>query len=64
MREIARFSIKARAVECEVKALRDCLNPWKFNICVCAVRTLYGFNEDDIKYNTPSLASKIGHYFV
>ncbi|KAH3877488.1 hypothetical protein DPMN_001356 [Dreissena polymorpha] len=60
MRELGRFLLKARSVDPEVRHVRDCIDPQKIYLCVSAVQKLYGFDEETMKYVTPSLANKFG----
>src|SRR6218665_1678481 len=45
----------------ENATLEDCLKPRKFKTVVRAVRVLAGFNRDEMTYERPSIAIKVGH---
>lgn len=61
MRELGRFLVEARAVDCSIQTLRDCIDAQKFSVCITAVKNLCGYDETSMLFETPSLANKIGH---
>ncbi|KAL4234518.1 hypothetical protein ACF0H5_006161 [Mactra antiquata] len=61
MRELSRFLIEARVVDCSIQTLRDCIDAVKFPVCVTAVKNLCGYDNSNMLFGIPSLANKIGH---
>jgi hypothetical protein len=61
MRELARFVIAMRSVDESVTWLSDCLHPSKFDSVIKAVKKVCGYADATNKFQTPSLALKLGH---
>lgn len=61
MRELGRFVLAAKSLDKSVKTLQDVLVPPKFSLAVKAAKQAAGFTKSAYRYNTPSLALKIGH---
>lgn len=50
MRELARFLLEARVVDCSVQTLRDCTDAQKFSVCITAVKNLCGYDESSMLF--------------
>ncbi|XP_029916232.1 uncharacterized protein LOC115370202 isoform X2 [Myripristis murdjan] len=61
MRELGRFVQAAKSIDCKVKMLQDVLVPPKFSLAVQAAKKAAGFIKSNHRYDTPSLALKLGH---
>ena len=60
LRELGRFLLQARTEDPAIKTLQDCIDPTKFQLVVRCVKKVAGYQEEG-KFETPSLALKLGH---
>ncbi|XP_041815524.1 uncharacterized protein LOC121622685 isoform X2 [Chelmon rostratus] len=61
MRELGRFVLAAKSIDSRVKLLQDVLVPPNFQLAVEAAKKASGFTKSKYRYDTPSLALKLGH---
>lgn len=61
MRELGRFVLAAKSLDPKLTTLQDVLVPPKFSLAVAAAKKASGFTKSKYRYNTPSLALKLGH---
>lgn len=61
MRELGRFVLAAKSLDHKVRILQDILVPPKCRLAVEAAKKTYGITKSKYKYDTLSLALKIGH---
>lgn len=61
MRELGRFLLAAKSLDRKVQSLQDVLVPPKFSLAVAEAKKASGFTNSAHRYNTPSLALKLGH---
>lgn len=61
MRELGRFLVAAKSIDHKIKSLQDVLIPPKFSLAVEAAKRASGFTSSKYRYDTPSLALKLGH---
>ncbi|KAJ8286468.1 hypothetical protein GJAV_G00039570 [Gymnothorax javanicus] len=61
MRELGRFVLAAKSLDHKVKRLQDILVPSKFQLTVQAAKKASGYANSKYRYDTPSLALKLGH---
>ncbi len=64
MRELARLLLVARAIDKDIVALKDLINPGKFNTVLDAVKKMTGFDESTNRFSVPSTALKLRHSLV
>ncbi|XP_026093553.1 uncharacterized protein LOC113066103 isoform X3 [Carassius auratus] len=64
MRELARLLLVARAIDKDVVALKDLINPVKFNTVLEAVKKMTGFDSSTNQFSVPSTALKLRRSFV
>ena len=61
MRELGRFLIIARTINSSIKTLTDVIDLAKFPVAIQTTRLLCRYKADSNRYETPSVALKIGH---
>lgn len=64
MRELARLLLVARAIDKDIVALKDLINPAKFNTVLEAVKKMTGFDSSTNRFSVPSTALKLRHSLV
>ncbi|XP_070401964.1 uncharacterized protein [Nothobranchius furzeri] len=60
LRELGRLLLEAKAVS-PVNSVKDLIKPEKYSQVISATKRLAGFNDENGKYQKPSLARKVGH---
>ena len=60
LREVGRLLLCLRT-DFSIPTLEDAVKPANFQKVVEAVKTVSGFNEENLSYKTPTLALKLGH---